>query len=231
MKKQIFTLLSISLLFVLLSNAQTPIPNTGLTLKQGSTNYLDDSTYIFTDTKMNKTTDVQFVLRNVSGTLMAVTATTVVGDGFSKIGSIPSVLNDSQQVNFTIQFAPIAIKKYTAYLRITTDYSTDQFFQLNFEGNGLAAGTGINDPARNGICTVYPNPVKESANVYLNLADQSAGTFVLYNVRGQKVFSTSVSAFNSSFIFQRNNLPSGIYQYMIIDNQKGLQTTGKVLFE
>lgn len=249
MKKRWLLILSISLFMVYLCDAQTPnyseepgniikILNefnsgyslSGLNIKQGTIDYLDNSTYTFTDTKTGNSKDVQFVLENVSTSLLAVTASVVTGDGFTKIGSIPSILNAGDKVNFTIRFSPTAIKQYTGNINITTNNSDDQYYQVNFVGNGIAA-IGINNPERNSLCKIYPNPIYESATVKINLVDQSNVSFVLLNITGQKVFNSLVSKDNSSFLLTRNNLPSGIYQYMIFDDQKGLITSGKVIFE
>jgi hypothetical protein len=206
------------------------IAGSGLVVKQGTTEYLDESTYKFPDTKKGTSADVNFILENMSGAAMTITAASMVGNGFSKTGITPGTINNAQQVNFIIRYSPYAIKHDSAYLLITTDNSVDQYYQLYVSGNGLA-GDGINNFERGNICKIYPNPVFESAIVKLDLADASDVTFALYNINGQKVFNASGLKANSNFILQRNNLPSGLYQYLIYNDQKGLLTSGKLILE
>lgn len=248
MKKRIFVLLSISFLLVFLCDAQIPnylvepiniikISNefnsgyslSGLNIKQGTTDYLDNSTYTFSDTKTGSSKDVQLMLKNISTSLIAILSSVVVGEGFTKTGSLPSILDAGDSVYFTIRFTPTAVKQFTGNLNITTNNSDDQYYQLNFAG--ISTSVGIYNPERNNLCKIYPNPIYKSAVVKLNFVDQSNISFVLLNATGQKVFNTLVPKGKSGFLLERNNLPSGIYPYLIFDEQKGLLNSGKVIME
>jgi len=202
---------------------------TGLNIKQGATNYLDDSTYTYWDTKTGSSKDVQFTLENVSSSMLAIISSGVVGDGFTMIGSIPTFFYAGATAYFTIRFSPTAVQQYTGYLNITTNNPDDQFYHLNFVGKG--ATVGINTIKRENSCRIYPNPISESAMVKLNSDNQSDVSFVLINAIGQKVFNTLVPKGNSGFQLQRNNLPSGIYHYMFLDDQNALLTSGKIIMK
>jgi hypothetical protein len=248
MKKQLLLSLCISIIIVFICKSQNSniqngadqtykfsnefnslLSPTGLNIKQGTTDYLDESNYTFQNTKKDSTRDVQFEIQNVSPELISIQSSVVTGTGFSRIGTIPTILNPNDKATFKIRFSPTEIKNYTGKILITSSYSTDQFYQLNFAGDGTAVG--IAKATINSFYNISPNPASELTNVKLNIADKSNVTFELFNISGQNVFSKTVSNSHSSFVLQRNNLPAGIYQFIIFDDQNGLISKGKLIFK
>lgn len=79
----------------------------------------------------------------------------------------------------------------------------------------------------NEIVTVYPNPFNSYTNIIINEASQiNNAELRIYNVLGKEVKNTNV---NKQFItLETNDLPSGMYFYKVINNNKVIQT-GKII--
>lgn len=85
--------------------------------------------------------------------------------------------------------------------------------------------TSAEDPIQTPAPKVYPNPLPRGSS--LNLAFKSPGKadFRLYNLRGQLVHRSEVSA--SDEILPLENLPAGVYFYRVIQSNEGF--SGKLL--
>ncbi|HXB13663.1 MAG TPA: ice-binding family protein, partial [Bacteroidia bacterium] len=75
--------------------------------------------------------------------------------------------------------------------------------------------------------TVYPNPFNNSTTIVLNGASpMDKAEFRLYNLLGEEVASTSIN--NQETILETSKLPSGVYFYQVVNNDKLIQS-GKLI--
>ncbi|HXB40812.1 MAG TPA: ice-binding family protein [Bacteroidia bacterium] len=79
----------------------------------------------------------------------------------------------------------------------------------------------------NATVTIYPNPFSTSTNIVLNDMDKMNNTELrLYNVYGAEVMKTTI--IQKETTLTTNNLPSGIYFYKVICDNKIIQS-GKLI--
>jgi hypothetical protein len=79
----------------------------------------------------------------------------------------------------------------------------------------------------NGVATIYPNPFMSSLNILLNETSQiSNGEFRLYNILGEAVMNSTLT--QQATNLKTSGLPSGIYIYNVISNNKIIQS-GKLV--
>ncbi|MCX6279886.1 MAG: T9SS type A sorting domain-containing protein [Bacteroidetes bacterium] len=116
------------------------------------------------------------------------------------------------------------------------EYNKLVYFKKGSETWGNAVGTqcspilDIQDQTSEStqVVRVIPNPVKNTARVVIDGVSPSDGTqFILLNLVGKEVFRQHVTS-NSTTI-ERNNLPSGMYIYLI--KGKNLNLNGKLMIE
>ena len=85
----------------------------------------------------------------------------------------------------------------------------------------------FNSGAENDAVTIYPNPFSSSLDVIINDSRQiSKCELRLYNVLGKEVMNSKVT--KQLTRLETSNLPSGIYFYKIIGNNKTIQS-GKLI--
>jgi uncharacterized repeat protein (TIGR01451 family) len=79
------------------------------------------------------------------------------------------------------------------------------------------------------LVTVFPNPMHDAA-IFLNKSTNGGELhIVIRNVVGQ-VVENAVIQKSAAYRFNRNNLPSGIYMYEVIDAD-GKTATGKIILD
>lgn len=79
----------------------------------------------------------------------------------------------------------------------------------------------------NETATIYPNPFSASISIIINDPSRiNKAELIIYNVLGAEVMNTRVT--KKLTTLETNNLPSGIYFYKIIDNNKTVQS-GKLV--
>jgi len=71
------------------------------------------------------------------------------------------------------------------------------------------------------VVTIYPNPFNASISIN-NISQIDKAEVKIYNVLGAEVINTSISKQSTSI--ETDNLPSGVYFYKIIQNNKVLQS-------
>ena len=75
--------------------------------------------------------------------------------------------------------------------------------------------------------TIYPNPFSSSTTVEINSASQiNHAQLRIYNVLGEEVISTNIT--KQLTTLNTSNLPSGVYFYRVINNNKTIQS-GKLI--
>ena len=80
---------------------------------------------------------------------------------------------------------------------------------------------------QNEAVTIYPNPFNTSTTIMINDASQIKNCELkMYNVLGAEVMNTTIT--KQVTTLETNNLPSGMYFYQVIGNDKTIQT-GKLI--
>ena len=93
-------------------------------------------------------------------------------------------------------------------------------------GNCTTVGISPSDNA-NVAVTIYPNPFSKSTSIILNEASQYDKCILrIYNVLGEEVINTIVTKQLTTIV--TSQLPSGIYFYNVIGNDKTIQS-GKLI--
>jgi len=92
---------------------------------------------------------------------------------------------------------------------------------------------GVTDLQKSDIISIYPNPIHTSAIFRFDYSKfkKEIQTLLLYDVFGKKVREEKFSS--SEFIFERNNLPPGIYFYNIFsaENKEAESIRGKIIIQ
>ena len=74
---------------------------------------------------------------------------------------------------------------------------------------------------------VYPNPMRQSATILVQGAEQQVLNFALYDLLGQVVKQTEFTT-NETLSINRNNLPAGMYIYRVLDATGQPLHSGKI---
>ena len=91
-----------------------------------------------------------------------------------------------------------------------------------------AVSTGINDLKEEVKAAVYPNPVSGN-DFQLSISSISGDpVFELYDLNGRRISGQKIIATNTSI---KNELPAGIYFYVVKEEKGGSLTKGKLLVE
>ncbi|MGQ0829930.1 MAG: T9SS type A sorting domain-containing protein [Bacteroidota bacterium] len=91
---------------------------------------------------------------------------------------------------------------------------------------GTSCITGITEEEANNNVTIYPNPFDNSAILHINNPGENVSV-ALYDVLGKEV-KRITNIKNENVLISRDNLPDGIYFYLVKDNEKTI-ATGKVI--
>ncbi len=80
--------------------------------------------------------------------------------------------------------------------------------------------------------TVYPNPVKQHLNIEINSTLRSDYQVELISSSGQKVISGSLkNVLQTTLVYNRNNLPSGVYFLKVKNMNSGFEEIRKIVLE
>ena len=96
---------------------------------------------------------------------------------------------------------------------------------MNLENLRLSQNNALSideyETETNGLAA-YPNPVKSSATINFNIAQNEAITFVVYDQLGKQVYHRSfeASAGKNAIVFNREGLSSGLYFCKILNKQQ-----------
>ncbi|HWY11016.1 MAG TPA: ice-binding family protein [Bacteroidia bacterium] len=85
-------------------------------------------------------------------------------------------------------------------------------------------GMGISEKniSTSNTLTIYPNPFTNELGIIINNASKSNnGQLIIFNVLGEVVLTTNVT--KQLTMVETSNLPSGIYSYKVLDNNKVIQ--------
>lgn len=98
----------------------------------------------------------------------------------------------------------------------------------NIPGNCGTTGIDVVDATKmNDAVTIYPNPFHNSVTIMINNGSQGNNADLrIYNVLGEAVMNTSIT--QQSTTIEMSRLPSGIYFYQFIANNKIVQS-GKLI--
>jgi uncharacterized repeat protein (TIGR03803 family) len=100
-------------------------------------------------------------------------------------------------------------------------------FSLNYKT------TGINELAGTSMLTkLFPNPNNGKFNIVIaGEAKQSLFNIEIYNVLGEKIYSSGPVIRNSQFVINLSNQTSGIYFYKLFTIYSSVIETGKFIIE
>lgn len=109
----------------------------------------------------------------------------------------------------------------------------------NNTGNGsvsikYGSAAGINDIASNTeTINIYPNPGNGKFTLAISQAQPLAGTQTIevYNVLGEKMYSTILNQAQQNYQIDLSSQPNGIYIYRVISANSGLVGQGKLIFQ
>lgn len=109
-------------------------------------------------------------------------------------------------------------------------YTTDGTFTTDSIRTTMASDCATNSVSKfnkeNDLINVYPNPFTNHINIKLNFSKTNQYEFIMHTVLGKQVMKTVIV--NSNTTIETNNLPSGIYFYKIIENNK-IINSGKLI--
>ncbi|HTB33040.1 MAG TPA: T9SS type A sorting domain-containing protein, partial [Bacteroidia bacterium] len=111
-------------------------------------------------------------------------------------------------------------------------YNTNDVWVNSF-GNGLQMGTFVTTDTKEvkelSGATIYPNPNTGSFSLVLKNAPNDKTILEVYNMLGEKIYSTGVSFFRTEI--NLGTQPSGVYIYKVINENTGLIGEGKILIQ
>lgn len=81
----------------------------------------------------------------------------------------------------------------------------------------------------NATVNVYPNPVRESAVFNFDNTDQRITRFEVFDITGRSVYTKNVAG--GEFVFNKNGLSTGLYQFRLSDNSGSIVHSGKMVIE
>jgi hypothetical protein len=118
-----------------------------INVTQGATNYLNASTYTFTNTSLGNFTDVVFTVQNLGQQNLNLTAATLIGAAEYSILSVYNtpVLGPTGTTSFTIRFYPLTAGTFTASISIPNNDASgaENPYVINFSGVGFCAPQSV----------------------------------------------------------------------------------------
>jgi hypothetical protein len=118
-----------------------------INVTQGATNYLNASTYTFTNTSLGNFTDVVFTVQNLGQQNLNLTAATLIGAAEYSILSVYSspVLGPTGTTTFIIRFNPLTAGTFTASISIPNNDASgaENPYVINFSGVGFCAPQSV----------------------------------------------------------------------------------------
>ncbi len=150
-------------------------------------------------------------------------------------------LNESQQRNFT-QWPVLGAFIYcNPQDQTVANYSTEIADLKNWIANRVAwLDANINAPCAIGIeennivsdLNIYPNPMQSSTTFDMTLEKSSDVSLCITDVVGKEVarfLNANVSQGNAKIVFERNQIPAGVYLYQLEVNNA--IKTGKIVIQ
>jgi len=101
------------------------------------------------------------------------------------------------------------------------------FYMDDSDDFTISTVTGINESSGGIVSIVYPNPMTERSTISFKNDENNSLHIVLININGQTVFKSN-STTTDQIVIERNGLPSGLYYFQIILENK-TQGTGKIV--
>ena len=90
--------------------------------------------------------------------------------------------------------------------------------------------TAVPDLTSTGYSIIYPNPFSNSCTIRFNGNNLNNAELKVYDLLGQEVKSVYLGS-NKQIILNRDNLPSGMYFYRLIQNKTEVISNGKFVIE
>jgi len=94
----------------------------------------------------------------------------------------------------------------------------------------VVAGIPIISTKQNNVISLYPNPFNNSCTILINENNLHNAELKIYDIVGQEIKSVSIGN-NKQITLNRDNLPSGMYFYRLIQNKTEVLSNGKFVIE
>jgi hypothetical protein len=156
-------------------------------------------------------------------------------DNFTSINHIPCLF-----IGQMVQPGSYYLNGYTHYDLLRT---VEDMFTLPHSGNAATAHsieeiwmqpTAVEDAAMSLQTSIYPNPVTDESKISVDVSDNNEGSvsLVIYDVTGRKVSheELQLNPGRNQIPFRRENLPSGVFTYALVNDNK-VYGSGKIVVQ
>ena len=147
------------------------------------------------------------------------TASLFINPSLNTSEPVASIVDTSLIVtNPPLSIGAVAIRQFGTFYSGTGNIDFDSIRTSN-NWEYVASGTlSVDGFEKNMIFKVYPNPVKESLNIYFNEFSNGVKHVELYNIKGDKILTQNSIELESKL--NVTSLPKGVYFVKILDNFK-----------
>lgn len=107
-------------------------------------------------------------------------------------------------------------------------FEVDYFFLARWQACYINTASTNEIPSRKNSIILYPNPNNGEFTLQANSQQPLADSYVeVYNMLGEKVYSTSYQPLANNYQLSLSNQPNGIYLYRVISENGALMGEGK----
>jgi len=96
--------------------------------------------------------------------------------------------------------------------------------------NNITTGIATSSPAYSNV-VVYPNPNKGIFNLGIRNMEQGISEIQIYNMLGEKIYSSPYTLNNSPFTIDLSSHTNGVYLYRVISDNGNLLGEGKLIIQ
>jgi hypothetical protein len=122
------------------------------------------------------------------------------------VSKICSDVNDMANYPIKLQYIQLGMNASTSGTSYTIDIPGIEAVYSSVDAAG-----GISAPEISPNAVLYPNPINQGESAYLHIADKVSAKVEIYNMAGQLLFSSTLSAQNGTMSLPTTDLPRGIY--------------------
>jgi polygalacturonase len=116
----------------------------------------------------------------------------------------------------------------TNTVQLVSLQGTDGVFLDKFTVTYISPFTALNTVCTDNSLNIFPTVVREQARIHFTPLLQYNSTLTIYNMKGEKVLENTLEAGTVDFIFNRNELLSGVY-LLQLQNSQGISVIKFVL--
>jgi photosystem II stability/assembly factor-like uncharacterized protein len=130
--------------------------------------------------------------------------------------SSPVYLLPGESFTFEVYFQPLEVGRFSATLEITSEANR---VNVTFTGRAFAEDEVTQQPVRNTLLTLYPNPLSQSTTLYFTPQASGYADVSIVNLLGAEVahlLSGELAAGEHSFVWSKpTGLPDGMYECIV----------------